>query len=44
MEYDLLIIGTTVAALGLAETAGKDLKILIADQTEMVAYESSEIP
>jgi hypothetical protein len=39
LEYDLLIIGTTVAALGLAETAGKDLKILIADQTEMVAYE-----
>ncbi len=39
MHYDLVIIGTTVAALGLAHTVKKDLKTLIINPTEMAAYE-----
>ncbi|NLB41902.1 MAG: hypothetical protein GX815_06515 [Clostridiales bacterium] len=39
MQYDLVIIGTTVAALGLAKTVKQDLKTLIINPTEMVAYE-----
>ena len=39
MQYDLVIIGTTVAALGLADTVKQDLKTLIINLTEMVAYE-----
>jgi hypothetical protein len=39
LHYDLVIIGTTVAALGLAETVKQDLKTLIINPTEMVAYE-----
>ncbi|NLC43143.1 MAG: hypothetical protein GX783_02540 [Clostridiales bacterium] len=39
MQYDLVIIGTTVAALGLADTVKQDLKTLIINPTEMVAYE-----
>ncbi|MDF2935149.1 MAG: hypothetical protein K0Q90_522 [Paenibacillaceae bacterium] len=39
MRYDLVIIGATTAALGLAKTVQSSLKTLIVNKTEMVAYE-----
>lgn len=39
MKYDLVIIGATAAALGLAKTVQSNLKTLIVNKTEMVAYE-----
>ncbi|MFM9328190.1 hypothetical protein [Paenibacillus mesotrionivorans] len=39
MRYDLVIIGATAAALGLAKTVQSGLSTLIVNQTEMVAYE-----
>lgn len=37
--YDLVVIGATAAALGLARTVKSALKTLIVNRTEMVAYE-----
>ncbi len=39
MKYDLVIIGATAAALGLAKTVESSLSTLIVNKTEMVAYE-----
>ncbi|MDF2927554.1 MAG: hypothetical protein K0R57_6468 [Paenibacillaceae bacterium] len=39
MQYDLVIIGATTAALGLAKTVQSSLKTLIVNKTEMVAYD-----
>lgn len=39
MKVDLVIIGATAAALGLAKTVQSNLKTLIVNKTEMVAYE-----
>jgi hypothetical protein len=39
MKYDLVIIGATSAALGLAKTVQSSLRTLIVNKTEMVAYE-----
>jgi hypothetical protein len=39
MQYDLVIVGATTAALGLAKTVQSNLKTLIVNSTEMVAYE-----
>ena len=39
MHYDLVIIGATVTALGIAKTAKASCKTLILNRTEMVAYE-----
>lgn len=39
MKVDLVIIGATAAALGLAKTVQTTLKTLIVNKTEMVAYE-----
>lgn len=39
MKVDLVIIGATAAALGLAKTVQATLKTLIVNKTEMVAYE-----
>lgn len=39
MKFDLVIIGATAAALGVAKTVQSSLKTLIVNKTEMVAYE-----
>ncbi|MGG1516635.1 hypothetical protein ABE504_14550 [Paenibacillus oryzisoli] len=39
MSYDLVIIGATTTALGLAQTVQGSLKTLIVNATEMVAYD-----
>lgn len=39
MQYDLVIIGATAAALGLAQTVKESLRTLIVNRTEMVVYE-----
>lgn len=39
MQYDLVIVGTTIAGLGLAKTVKQDQKVLIVNSTEMAAYE-----
>lgn len=39
MKYDLVIVGATAAALGLAKTVQSRLSTLIVNKTEMVAYE-----
>lgn len=39
MQYDLVIVGATTAALGLAKSVRTNLRTLIVNKTEMVAYD-----